>query len=133
MSVLFEVVQGDGGAYLLGFFVRPAWETRVPVAVEERSQAMPLVFSLKPVWPNPVRGEARVAFTIPVRGEVSLRVYDVAGRLVRVLWSGVMEAGRHTLTWDGTGDEGWKVGAGVYFLRLEQGGKRATRKVILVR
>jgi flagellar hook assembly protein FlgD len=61
-------------------------------------------------------------------------VYDVAGRVVRRLFGDrTLEAGRHTLGWDGRDDAGRPVAAGVYYLRLTAPGGDATRKVVVVR
>jgi flagellar hook assembly protein FlgD len=64
---------------------------------------------------------------------VSLEVYDVAGRLVSTLVDGELDAGRHQAKWDGTNNDGKRIPAGIYFSRLDSGGKRATEKVILVK
>ncbi len=64
----------------------------------------------------------------------SLRVYDVKGRLVRiVLTDEVLHPGEHTLGWDGTDETGTKVSPGVYYCRLQIGDRSLTRRVILLR
>jgi len=49
---------------------------------------------------------------------VSLRIYDPAGRLVRVLQDGRLQAGRHEIQWDGSDDRGVPAASGVYFAIL---------------
>ena len=90
-------------------------------------------FSLFPVRPNPVRGDVRIGFALPQGGPVTLRVYDVAGRLVRVLLDGEMPSGPSQLTWDGRTADGRDAAAGVYFTRLESAGRMQTQKLLLVR
>jgi hypothetical protein len=83
--------------------------------------------------PNPFAGETTVSFTLPERGEVELAVYDVAGRRVATLFSGEQGAGDHSVEWNGVGDNGERVGAGVYFVRIEAGKQTVTRKLLVMR
>jgi flagellar hook assembly protein FlgD len=62
---------------------------------------------------------------------VRLIIYDIAGRCVRRLVDGRSEAGAYEVLWDGRSDGGRSAGAGVYFYRLEVGGARLTRKMLL--
>ena len=75
-----------------------------------------------------------LAYDLPRAGRVTLRIYDVGGRLVRSLVSGeVQEAGRHTVEWDGRDVAGAATGAGLYFGRLGVGGESDVRRVVRVR
>ena len=76
---------------------------------------------------------ATITYALGAAGSVSLRVYDVSGRLVRTLVSGDQPAGQHEIAWDGRSDEGHRVGAGVYFIRLERGDGVSTAKTIVLR
>ena len=63
------------------------------------------------------RGVSTVHLGVAHAGRVRVRIYDVAGRLVRVLADREFPVGEHTLTWDGTDDDGGKAARGVYFVR----------------
>lgn len=88
---------------------------------------------LLPNAPNPFARETAVRFELPRPVDVSLRIYDVSGRRVRTLARGRRTAGAHQVRWDGRDGSGRRVAGGVYFLRLEAGGKTDTRRVTLVR
>jgi hypothetical protein len=90
-------------------------------------------FELGAPRPNPSGGAAEVRFSIPREAPVALRVYDVAGRLVRTLTDGVLPAGSHAAQWDGTDEGGRRVAPGVYLYRLETPGESASRKITRVR
>jgi flagellar hook assembly protein FlgD len=60
-------------------------------------------------------------------------VYDVSGREVVVLVNELEDAGRHIAKWDGHDDAKRRMPAGVYFARLESGGRVEARKVVLAR
>jgi flagellar hook assembly protein FlgD len=87
-----------------------------------------------PPRPNPFRETASIEFTIPSGpGLGRIAIYDARGRLVRVLVDGAPGRGRHVVTWDGTGDAGERVAAGVYFCSLEVPGAVLARKLTLLR
>lgn len=86
-------------------------------------------FELGAPRPNPSDDASEIHFAIPRESPVTLRVYDVAGRLVKTLADGMMPAGSHTAKWDGTDQGGARVAAGVYLYRLESPGERASRKI----
>ena len=95
---------------------------------------LPHTFALRPGVPNPFRGATRIAFDLPEQAPVPLRVFDVAGRLVRELIPRTAyPAGRHGLSWDGHNSDGRPVPSGIYFYRLEAGEQRATRKIVRLR
>lgn len=83
--------------------------------------------------PNPSVGPATIRYELGGRGQVTLAVFDVAGRLVTRLEDGVREVGPHEVVWDGRDAEGRPVGAGAYFLRLDAGGRVAREKFIRLR
>ncbi|MBM3314652.1 T9SS type A sorting domain-containing protein, partial [candidate division WOR-3 bacterium] len=83
--------------------------------------------------PNPLRGRASIVYSVPRATNVSLAVFDAAGRLVRSLQRGEQRPGIHAATWDRTDGQGRPVSHGVYFYRLEADGVRLARKVVAVR
>src|SRR5205085_12410765 len=92
------------------------------------------VVELAAPWPNPARAKARLWYAIGSdRGgeDLDLSIYDLAGRHVRTLESGRASAGRHSADWNLRSDDGGRLGAGVYFVRLSLGATRESRKVVL--
>lgn len=83
--------------------------------------------------PNPFRPETSVRFRVPASGAVSLRVYDVAGRPVRVLAEGFHEAGEYSIRWDGARRDGSRLTPGLYFIRLDVPGASVSEKAILLK
>ena len=90
-------------------------------------------FALAPCRPNPFSAGTVVSFELPSEGRVAIRVYDVAGRLVRTIADGPFGAGRSEVVWDGRNSGGEAAACGVYFVRLEFGGRVRTRKTVLLR
>ncbi len=83
--------------------------------------------------PNPFNPSTRIDFTLPDDGRAVMRIYDARGREVRTLLNGVLPAGDHALTWDGTDDTGRELASGTYFYQLEADGKLETRKSLLLK
>ena len=83
--------------------------------------------------PNPFKGTTDIRFQIPDFSKVSLKIYDVSGRLVRTLIDGKLDAGYHRSRWDGKDEEGRNVGAGIYFCKFTNNHFSDTRKMILVK
>ena len=84
-------------------------------------------------WPNPVRTESAVRYSLPERGVVSLTVYDIQGKLVRTLASGVAQPGNHVAHWDGHWTGGQAAAPGIYFARLRALGHDVDSKLVVVR
>jgi len=80
------------------------------------------------VLPNPSRDGCRIAYELAEAGRVSVEICDVAGREVRRLSVGAQPAGRYDalggLVWDGRNEDGSRVAAGTYFVRLVFNGRR---------
>lgn len=81
--------------------------------------------------PSPFEERTQIRFSMPRAAGASLEVLDVNGRRVRQLLSrGQLEAGAHTVTWDGRDERGARSSAGVYFLRLVSGKEQVVRRVV---
>ena len=86
--------------------------------------------SLGPAYPNPFLGSARFDFSLAEAGSARMEVFDLSGRRVATIVSGILTAGRHTARWDGRDEGGRAVGAGVYLVRLTAGGRTFSARVI---
>jgi len=79
-------------------------------------------------YPNPMRKQATLEYSLTEPTDVRVAVYDVLGRQVAVLENGRKQAGRHSVTL-----EGGKLSSGVYFGRLKTGDQTRTQKITVVR
>lgn len=93
----------------------------------------PLRFGLQPNYPNPFNPSTRIRFTLPATSDITLQVFDAAGREVRLLAAGVRAAGEHQVSWDGRDRRGLPVASGVYLYRLATAEQTLSRKLLLVR
>jgi len=109
------------------------WNTPSGVDIQPALNHLPKSAFLGPAVPDPSRGQVTVSFNLPVENQVSLRVYNLSGQLVRALVSGKEKAGYKHAAWDGRSEDGSRVTPGVYFYRLEAGSFTATQKLVVVR
>ncbi len=91
------------------------------------------IFGLSQNYPNPTRGETVIRYSIPRRSNVSLKIYDICGRLIKTLVDGRRNAGYYRVRWDGKDNGGRNVATGVYFTRLEAGENSASRKLVILK
>lgn len=83
--------------------------------------------------PNPFGEQTRIQFEVPTASRVVVGIHDEAGRLVRTLADKAMEAGSHTLVWDGRDNQARRVSSGTYFYRVDLGSIVGARQMVLVR
>jgi len=100
---------------------------------QPENNALPLVFALYQSCPNPLASGAAIRYALPRPARVELRIYDVAGTLVRRLVDGVQAAGYRRAYWDGRDDRGSRVAPGVYYCRFRAGDYLAARKLVVRR
>jgi hypothetical protein len=93
----------------------------------------PAVLAFEPIRPNPALGEARMRFGLPRAAEVKLEVFDLQGRKVRTLATGLQTAGWHDASWNGRMDGGARSGAGLYFVRFRTEGREFRQRLIWLR
>ena len=90
-------------------------------------------FSLSQNFPNPFNPTTNIEFSIPEKSFVSLKIYDMNGKLVRRLSNGTKNQGRYLATWDAKNEFGFKVASGVYFYKLQTSNNVVTKKMLLMK
>jgi hypothetical protein len=92
-----------------------------------------LAFRLEPPYPNPFVGGAELRFRAPSPVRVTIRVYDVTGKLVRTVLDRPVIGGNHTVRWNGRDEDGRPVAPGLYLLRLTAPGIELNEKGVRLR
>jgi hypothetical protein len=105
----------------------------VDVSTEVASGNVPARTALGASVPNPFNPTTTIHFSLAERAPVQLAIYDISGRLIRVLASGARDAGNHVVVWDGTNAEGRAVASGIYLYRMSAPGFDDTKKLVLMR
>jgi hypothetical protein len=121
---LFLTTRGRFGVASLPDTLQPASAAIVVAPVWQ--------FSLGNARPNPSIRDFTIDYTLARDTPVGIRVYDVAGRLVRTLVNGTLPAGPHSIIWDGRNQDGRRVASSVYFYRMVAGSFTSQRKAVLL-
>ena len=91
---------------------------------------VPRKFVLEQNYPNPFSSSTTIPYTLPEQTDISVRIYNVLGQLVKEFKEGAQPAGGRGIVWDGKNMAGVKVSPGVYFYQLTAGKKRETKKML---
>ncbi|MBA7519739.1 hypothetical protein ES705_11826 [subsurface metagenome] len=102
-----------------------------PLGIAEGEHQLPYTYALLQNYPNPMRNITTIRYQLPKKEKVSLKIYDVVGRLVKTLINESKEPGYYTIHWHGKDDRERKASAGVYFYRIQAGTYTSTKKMVL--
>lgn len=89
--------------------------------------------ALKGNYPNPFNPETSIAFDLAQDANVAIEIFNVKGQKVRTLINDRLNAGSHSIVWNGTDDNGKNVSSGIYFFNMKSGKYTSTRKMILMK
>jgi len=141
LTLSVEPLSAEGvvaGSLRLGSVANASWDGSISAAdvtadtapVAAAPIAAPAVYGARP---NPFDGATEIPFALPAQTRASIRVYDVAGRLVRTLADGDRPAGVHRVSWDGKDARGRAAPAGIYFVKLDAAGTERTSRIVKLR
>jgi hypothetical protein len=99
-----------------------------PVSVSSLSTTIPDRFSLKQNYPNPFNSTTQIEFGISKRGQYSLKIYDVSGKLISELFNQTLEPGEYKTDFNAS-----NYSSGVYFYKLESSKSVITKKLVLLK
>jgi FlgD Ig-like domain len=102
-------------------------------AVDDNASAPPLATTLSTIYPNPFNPKTTIEFTLAEAGAIELAVFDLRGRLVKVLDQESRAIGRYRATWDGRDQDGRAMPANTYICRLVTSHGTKSQKLILTK
>ncbi len=94
---------------------------------------LPKKLVVKQNFPNPFNPSTTIKFALPAKGQVSVKVYNVKGALVTTLVDGVLDAGEHSVIWNGKDAHGAPVSTGVYLYKVHTQGSDVVKKMALIK
>ena len=93
----------------------------------------PKEFKLYFNFPNPFNPSTTILYALPEKSHVSLQIYDILGKRIKLLVSESQNMGHHSKIWDGTNEQGEIVSGGVYIYVLNAGSYYDTKKMIYMK
>lgn len=94
----------------------------------ELGEEIPSDFTLSQNYPNPFNPTTQIQYSVPRASDVSIRVYDITGRLIQTLVDTRQSAGTHTVQFNAS-----SLSSGVYFYRLEAGSFTHVKRMMLIK
>lgn len=94
---------------------------------------IPQKYELYQNYPNPFNPITNIKFDIPKNEKVTLKIYNILGQEIKTLINAEMNAGAHTVQWDGTNNIGIKVASGVYIYQVKAGKFAKAKKMSFVK
>jgi len=89
---------------------------------------IPKNYDLSQNYPNPFNPVTKINFSIPKSGFVTLKVYDITGREIKVLVNEMKQSGYYTVDFNGAG-----FASGVYFYRIQSSDFTSVKRMVLVK
>ncbi len=83
-------------------------------------------------YPNPFNPSTTISYTVGKSGHVTVEIFSVNGRRIRVLVDEDQEPGTRSVIWDGKNDKEIQVTTGIYFCRLKIDSFSTVRKLLLI-
>ncbi len=101
--------------------------------ISNPTENLPTDFSLEQNYPNPFNPSTTFDFSLPKQSLVKIDIFNVLGQKITTLADGEYEAGKYSVTWDGTDEDGSSAATGIYFYRMNAGDFQATKKLMLLK
>jgi glycerophosphoryl diester phosphodiesterase len=98
------------------------------VSVDEPNEVIPSVFSISQNYPNPFNPVTTISFTVPERGNVTVKVFNTLGQEVATLVNEIKDAGNHNISWNASG-----LSSGTYFCNIMYNNSLYTKKMTLLK
>ncbi len=110
------------------FFASLLGDVQTAVGDDGLHPALPKEFALWQNYPNPFNPVTTIRYTVPVKAQVQLTVFNILGQKVTTLVNTEQGAGAYSVQWDGT-----QAASGMYFYRLQAGKIGLSKKMILLK
>ena len=112
-----------------------AMEMSVGTVYVSNDGVNPTEFGISGNYPNPFNPNTTIEYNVETSGHVSLKIYDIMGRLVKTLVNDYKESGRsnYQVIWDGKDNSGQQVSAGLYLYTLKSNGRVDHAKMVLMK
>ena len=84
-------------------------------------------------YPNPFNPETTISFSISVASNLRVDIYNIKGQKIKTLINEPKQSGTHTITWDGSDENGKSAGSGIYFYQLTTNNFSQAKKMVLMK
>jgi len=93
----------------------------------------PEQYSINNIYPNPFNPSTTISFSLPIRSQVELSVYNILGNKIATLENEIFDRGLHHKIWNGKDNNGVNVGSGVYFCKMKSENFQQIKKLTILK
>ncbi|MFH2049530.1 MAG: C1 family peptidase [bacterium] len=123
----------DMGENFSDVAIRVRTSPTLVLSTDDEDEPLPFRFELKNNYPNPFNPTTTIEYTIPVKSEVDISIFNLLGQRVKTIVNGEESAGEHSVSWDGTDFSGSRVASGIYLYRIVAGDNTQTKKMMFIK
>jgi hypothetical protein len=120
------------GVVLAGEDNKAVGKVEIVISLDEAPE-LPVDYSLSQNYPNPFNPSTDIRFSVPVTGDVTIKIYNALGQEVRTLVATQVERGTRVVRWDGRDNNGKVLASGSYVYRMVAGSFVETKKMMLLK
>ncbi|MCB2211366.1 T9SS type A sorting domain-containing protein [bacterium] len=102
-------------------------------AARVAAASIPTEFALHPAYPNPFNPSVTIPFALPKAADTKIAIYNTLGQRVAVVVDKTLQAGQHSVVWQGVSSSGQPVSSGVYFVQMQAPGFIKTQKIVMLK
>jgi hypothetical protein len=104
------------------------WDTIPAIGIRNLNNEVPKIYSLEQNYPNPFNPATQIKFALPKDGYVNIKVYDILGNEVAVIYNGFSRAGYYEVQFDAS-----NLASGVYFYKMSSNDFTSVKRMLLVK
>jgi hypothetical protein len=112
--------------------ISPVWMPMDSTTFIDEVKLFPERFQLYQNYPNPFNPNTEIEYTLAEPSKVGLKIFNIAGRVIKTLVDSYMSNGIHNITWNGKDNFDNSVSPGIYFYQLTCDSFSQTKKMVLI-
>ncbi len=111
-------------------YYTPNFKSPVSVVEKNDNAGIPADYIVNQNYPNPFNPETTIQFSLPTDCKVTIKIYDISGKIVNTIVNSYLQKGIHQFSWSGKNSEGLISPSGVYFYQMKTDFYESTKKMI---
>ena len=123
----------DGTPFEASVVIKIIRKGKVKKLMLSNDASLPQEYSIFQNYPNPFNPQTTFTYDLPKSSPVILEIYNLIGHRVRTLVNSWVNAGHHSVVWDGRDDSGRQVAGGIYFYRIQAGEFKQTMRLLVLK
>ena len=134
-SYSMKILLNDGSkiTYMISDINKITFDSLLTGTDLNKIQRVIRTFTLSQNYPNPFNPTTTIKYNLPQSGNVEIKIYNIAGRLVKTFQKSHQNSGLHEVIWDGKNDYGNKVASGFYIYQAIFGQNIVSKKMLIIK